>query len=88
MKITLDASIVNPAQFVAIEPTLSKVISREEKNDPMTISDNRGIELSCTKMYYHTRMAEEDKRTHHINNLTSGFSFQPFFIIDQNWKFS
>ena len=41
LKIALDASIVNPAQFVAIEPTLSKVISREEKNDPMTISDIR-----------------------------------------------
>ena len=27
-------------------------------------------------------MAEEEKRTHHINNLTPGFSFQPF-IIDQ-----
>ena len=27
-------------------------------------------------------MAEEDKRTHQINNLTPGFSFQPF-IIDQ-----
>ena len=33
-------------------------------------------------MYYHTRMAEEDKRTYHINNLTPGFSSQPF-IIDQ-----
>ena len=82
LKIALDVSIVNPAQFVAIEPTLTKVISREEKNDPMTISDIRGIESSCTKMYYHTRMAEEEKRTHHINNLTPGFSFQPF-IIDQ-----
>ena len=59
--------------------TLSKL-----KNDPMTISDIRGIESSCTKMYYHTRMAEEDKRTHHISNLTPGFSFQPFIrTIDQ-----
>ena len=54
LKIALDASIVNPAQFVAIEPILSKVISREEyKNDSMTISDIRGIESACSKKYYH-----------------------------------
>ena len=88
LKIALDASIVNPAQFVAIEPTLTKVISREEKNDPMTISDIRGIESSCTKMYYHTRMAEEDKRTHHINNFNSGFFIPTFFYHRSNWKFS
>ena len=81
LKIALDASIVNPAQFVAIEPTLSEVISREEiKNDPMTISGSRGIESACFRKYYHTRMAEEAKRTHHIHNLTPGFSFQPFII--------
>ena len=79
-KIALDVSIVNPAQFVAIEPTLSKVISREEKNDSMTISDIRGVESACSKKFYFTRMAEAAKRNHHIVNLTPGFSFQPFII--------
>ena len=79
-KIALDVSIVNPAQFVAIEPTLSKVLSREEKNDSMTISDIRGVESACSKKFYHTRMAEAAKRNHHIDNLTPGFSFQPFII--------
>ena len=41
VKIALDASIINPAQFLAIEPTLSNVISREENKNSMSISDIR-----------------------------------------------
>jgi hypothetical protein len=83
LKIALDATIINPAQFVAIEPTLSKVILREQKeNESMTINDIRAIESACSLKFYYTRQVETAKLNHHIDNLTPGFSIQPF-VIDQ-----
>ena len=80
VKIALDASIINPAQFLAIEPTLTNVIAREENKNSMSISDIRRFPSACSKPFYYTRVVEENKRNHHIDNLSPGFSLQPFII--------
>ena len=80
VKIALDASIINPAQFLAIEPTLTNVIAREENKNSMSISDIRRFPSACSKPLYYTRVVEENKRNHHIDNLSPGFSLQPFII--------
>jgi hypothetical protein len=80
VKIALDASIINPAQFMAIEPTLTNVIAREENKNSMSISDIRKVTSACSKPFYYTRIVEENKRNHHIDNLSPGFSIQPFIM--------
>ena len=80
LNIALDASIINPAQLIAIEPTLSNVISREENKNSMSISDIRRFSSACSKPLYYTQKVEEDKRNKHMDNLSPGFSFQPFVI--------
>jgi len=56
------------------------VIAREENKNSISISDIRKVTSACSKPFYYTRKVEEDKRIHHIDNLTSGFSIQPFVI--------
>ena len=61
LKLAVDVSIINPAQFTSVASTLNCVIEREKNKNTMSISDIRKINSGCSCQFYSNKMVESEK---------------------------